>query len=543
MSAEANPLPLRAEEGCHLSSRVQAALRQCHYMYDVYNTGRLDVDDLSCPFAAPFVHLAGIDLGPRGAPLGAGKVLKLSDFAEGLSYETLEGRLLKAWGASSDKWMRLFEGCGFDAQLCPHTSSMAFVLTMHTTSEHVALRHGDVPASLYDTALSSFIKAHGKRLTVKSMIAVYQLGTANGAAFAGEVLGAFSAEATIDMSGLNNMAATTKGGLKHSQVLTPGADVAFLVGLSQDDPMQAYKWRYKCAARKAAAGAPAPTGPRHTLASQFRRLAADLLQAEATLAEQTKAAIILQKVARGRAERQNVRDGEASGVVEGVAGKQLVSPRAMTTLPDAVRLPPPTKADLAYENASTKVQAAVRGKQARTKPVAPPAKPTGFLGSLLGPGLGVGLGGIRPIDEKVDNLLRPSMPSGPTPGPMPGAAPGGAPTHTPPIAPGPAGMRPYEETLAATDVRGGLQSMEERLAARTDAMLHSVGELTPAEREAQREEEMRAREEAVARREEELAEAKRHLDEVKKRKAAKEDAPMLPCSRSEQDGKLECVLL
>ena len=54
---------------------------------------------------------------------------------------------------------------------------------------------------------------------------------------------------------------------------------------------------------------------------------------------------------------------------------------------------------------------------------------------------------------------------------------------------------------------------------------------------------MRAREEAVARREEELAEAKRHLDEVKKRKAAKEDAPMLPCSRSEQDGKLECVLL
>ena len=74
------------------------------------------------------------------------------------------------------------------------------------------------------------------------------------------------------------------------------------------------------------------------------------------------------------------------------------------------------------------------------------------------------------------------------------------------------------------DRKSQAEALEEKLAARTDALLGN----TAADREA----ELRAREEELRIREEELAMAKLNLDEERKRKAAKAAVPPIPCTRA-----------
>ena len=255
---------------------------------------------------------------------------------------------------------------------------------------------------------------------------------------------------------------------------------------------------------------------------------------------QTAAAMSIQKVARGNAERQNTYSGEATGVQTGEPERPRISPRAMVTLPDAVRLPPPTTEQMAMEGQATKVQAAVRGKQARQKPKEPAG---GILGGLAG------LAGIKPLSEKLGEQPPPAqfqplseklgeqLPGAPplaqfqpvVPSPAVARAPAHAPAAPlPPTVPSGAPLPPRELLGSGLD---GLQSMEEKLAARTDALLGN----TAADREA----ELRAREEELRIREEELAMAKLNLDEERKRKAAKAAVPPIPCTRND----FSCVLL
>jgi len=109
----------------------------------------------------------------------------------------------------------------------------------------------------------------------------------------------------------------------------PGlATASFLMGISQADYLQPFRWRYKCglSSKRGAADAPLVIQAPRVIAERFHRLAEDVLKSPDIRIAEEKAALALQKICRGKIARTvDAKDGGG-----GVGGPEpmLVSSRA-----------------------------------------------------------------------------------------------------------------------------------------------------------------------------------------------------------------------
>ena len=125
-------------------------------------------------------------LAPSHPASGRGKIIKLKDLGEaGLTYDTLEKLLLRAWGAQGPQWKRLFSAMGFDDLLrAGDKSLLPLSLSLHSTTPAVQLRRGVQAPVPYDYVVGSVVQSKGKLFSLGTA-AVYQLATASGAIFGG----------------------------------------------------------------------------------------------------------------------------------------------------------------------------------------------------------------------------------------------------------------------------------------------------------------------------------------------------------------------
>lgn len=214
--------------------------------------GKLGLEDLRQPAARAFVAHTKLDIiSAQVAPLAPGCLLKLADFPDGLSLETLLIALMDAWGATGGKWRALFVAMGYDGtSLRPRGAAIPFVLAVHA-SQPVAVRRHALPAPVYDNTLCLYCKMQGSPAHLGDAT-VYALPTGMGAIFVAENRST-RAPCQIQVDCTESMNVVGDSGALQAGCALPEAPMGvsaitphFVLAIAQKNPEEAYSWTFTC---------------------------------------------------------------------------------------------------------------------------------------------------------------------------------------------------------------------------------------------------------------------------------------------------------
>ena len=214
--------------------------------------GKLGLEDLRQPAARAFVAHTKLDIiSARIAPLAPGCLLKLADFPDGLSLETLLIALLDAWGATGGQWRALFVAMGYDGtSLRPRGAAIPFVLAVHA-SQPMALRRHALPASVYDSTLCLYCKMQGSPAHLGDAT-VYALPTGMGAIFVAENRSTrapcqIQVDCTESINVVGDCGALQAGcALPEAPMGVSAITPHFVLAIAQKSPDEAYSWTFTC---------------------------------------------------------------------------------------------------------------------------------------------------------------------------------------------------------------------------------------------------------------------------------------------------------